>query len=183
MRKQEKGEKEKVGVSATTTTPATTPRATKTASTTTASSAASATPTRSAASSTPTMGMKHSKSDHSGLAGRGGKTAATANKKYMSKSQENLSTGTGKKKLTTVKEVDPSAASCKTVSTLKTSSGSGAKLAQASAMKSASTSAAERNKENQVGHYFFIIFPCRAKRCLNHFNTVRNVFSTGNMVW
>ena len=87
----------------------------------------------------------------------------------MSKSQENLSTGTGKKKLTTVKEVDPSAASCKAASTLKTGSGSGAKLAQASAVKSASTSAAERNKENQVGDFIFFLFFLQSQKMFQSF--------------
>ncbi|XP_070204422.1 cytospin-A-like isoform X3 [Littorina saxatilis] len=162
MRKQEKGEKEKGGAAAATTTttattPAATPKATRTASTTTASTpSATATPKASKPATPASMGMKHSKSDHSGLSGRSGKSATPVNKKYMSKSQENLSTGTGKKKLTVVKEIDPSAATSaatgKASSAAKSNGSGGAKSGPASAAKSTSTSTstAEKNKENQV---------------------------------
>ncbi|KAL8599493.1 hypothetical protein ACOMHN_065944 [Nucella lapillus] len=93
------------------------PPTTTTTTTTTAAAVTTTTTPQSSAPTTPIMGMKQSKSDHSGLAGRGGKSSAgtssstttTDNKKYMSKSQDNLSSGnTSKKKLTTVKEVEPS---------------------------------------------------------------------------
>lgn len=188
MKKQEKEARDKGGAptttsttthssSATTTTAAVSTKPTKTTSTTTkvATTAAVATTHSAAAPTTPVMGMKQSKSDHSGLAGRSGKaTAPPVNKKYMSKSQENLSSGTGKKKLSTVKEVDPttskSAAAAHPASgSSRPSSATGSKAAGVSTAKtshSATTTAAtttpstpsksnsvsvqEKNKENQV---------------------------------
>nr|KAG5708080.1 hypothetical protein BaRGS_002816 [Batillaria attramentaria] len=102
------------------------------------------------------MGMKQSKSDHSGLAARGGKSSAVMNKKYISKSQENLTTGT-KKKLTTVKEIEPPGAATavaapagKSAPGSRAAASAGSKPAQAVASKSSSTSTAEKNKENLV---------------------------------
>ncbi|XP_076452962.1 cytospin-A-like isoform X2 [Babylonia areolata] len=188
MRKQEKGDKggattttasvptpssSKPTKSASTTTAATTTAKASTTTTTATTAAAVSAPggatQKTLAPTTPVMGMKQSKSDHSGLAGRGGKSAAPpTSKKYMSKSQENLSSGTGKKKLSTVKEVDPtSSGSAPAVSAggsglqASLASSSGPRVAavgtaaakasqQASSASSKSNSAMEKNKENQV---------------------------------
>lgn len=164
MKKQEKGEKDEVGVVVPSTPGVMTSKST--GDTTTkpkASLSISATSSKSTPV-TPTMGMKQSKSDHSGLAGRTSKGNGTVNKKYISKSQENLSGP--KKKLTTVKENEPTLKDNDMVSSPTTSLISVAKAASENRVSSAhplekgnlvspirasSASIVDRNKENQVG--------------------------------
>ncbi|XP_025092993.1 cytospin-A-like isoform X6 [Pomacea canaliculata] len=157
MKKQEKGEMDKGGGA--TVPPAHKANKLSSASSSSSSSATTTPSTPTASKPVPSiMGMKQSKSDHSGLSGKGSKSGhVTANKKYMSKSHESLSSGS-KKKLTVVKEdetVTTAGTMDKNISINRSMSSerepsSGDTISVSESVRSAPVCVPEKNKENQV---------------------------------